>query len=131
MNDIYPLTIVRDRYRGTYSGGKYTAWNLKPDEVPAQIFWDDCGCAQFFSDTDIPYGVGDTPEKAVKDLERVLKIVVTKPWWQEKFDFIWRNMTTEEKKEFMNGLFGQAKGGKNENTTDKIVDHSRTDDLDP
>ena len=71
--DIYPLTIVRDRYRGTYSGGKYTAWNLRPDEVPAQIFWDDCGCADFFDSTEKLYGRGATPEEAIKDLEKRLE----------------------------------------------------------
>lgn len=28
--DIYPLTIVKDRYTGVYSGGIYTAWKLSP-----------------------------------------------------------------------------------------------------
>lgn len=27
----YPLTIIADRYNGTYSGGRFTAWNMDYD----------------------------------------------------------------------------------------------------
>ncbi len=70
-DDVYPLTIVSDRYSGTYSGGKYTAWNLR--SAPDEVWYDDVTCATFFSSTDIPYGVGNTPEEAVEDLKGKLK----------------------------------------------------------
>ena len=77
-DDIYPLTVVMDRYNGTYSGGAFTAWNLDVDEVPWQI----CGCdttaLDIFDDIkdgyhNIVYGVGNTPDLAVKDLWNKLK----------------------------------------------------------
>ena len=30
-NEMYPLTIIKDRYNGTYSGGMYLAFNLEYD----------------------------------------------------------------------------------------------------
>ena len=68
MKDIYPLTIVLDRYNGTYSGGKYTAWNLCPDEVPEDISLDDVSVRDFFQECNIPYGIGSTPNEAITDL---------------------------------------------------------------
>jgi hypothetical protein len=91
--DIYPLTITKDRYMGTYSGGEWTAWNCDADEVPEEIACDDVTCCEFWSlardakpgkmgiyyilncddqdETPIPmFGVGSTPEAAVEDLKR-------------------------------------------------------------
>ena len=72
-NEIYPLTILKDRYRGTYSGGKYLAFNLDPDEVPIDAISDDVTCRQFFYDVEqgnirIPIGIGDSVHLAVVDL---------------------------------------------------------------
>lgn len=33
-DEIYPLTIISDRYTGAYSGGEYLAFNLDFDEIP-------------------------------------------------------------------------------------------------
>ena len=57
--NLYPLTIVCDRYTGCYSGGKFTEWNFYADDV---------GCATFFSNTKNIYGRGKTPNDAVMDL---------------------------------------------------------------
>jgi hypothetical protein len=70
MKIIYPLTICLDRYTGVYSGGKYTAWNLHSHEVPEDIHGDDTACMNFFDETEIIYGRGDTPNDAINDLER-------------------------------------------------------------
>lgn len=95
--DIYPLTITKDRYMGTYSGGEWTAWNCDADDVPAEIACDDVTCCEFWSmtrdakpgkmgihavlipmiagdDNDpIPmFGVGSTIDAAVEDLKRRL-----------------------------------------------------------
>ena len=46
-NNIYPLTIIRDRYCGSYSGGTYVAFNLESPEVPKEVFGDDCTAMRF------------------------------------------------------------------------------------
>ncbi len=65
---IYPLTVVRDRYCGTYSGAMFTAWNLYPHEVPREI--DDCDdvCIRFWEGSRILCGKGNTPDKAIAAL---------------------------------------------------------------
>jgi len=70
--DIYPLTIVRDRYSGTYSGGKYTAWNLDVEDMPEDISDDDMTCMDFWAVNKIPVGVGATPFEALEDLKKEL-----------------------------------------------------------
>lgn len=62
---IYPLTIIQDRYNGIYSGGKFTAWNLYPDELPEEAFGDDVTCRCFWADQEIMVGRGDTPDEAL------------------------------------------------------------------
>lgn len=80
MKEIYPLTIVLDRYNGTYSGGKYTAWNLDVDEVPASICYDDVACFEFWSrqrSTSVTnkyvVGKGETMQEAYNDLKAKLE----------------------------------------------------------
>lgn len=72
-DEIYPLTITADRYRGTYSGGAYIAWNLAADEVPEGIYGDDCGCYEFWLDNEIICGKGRTVSEALADLYIKLK----------------------------------------------------------
>ena len=69
----YPLTIISDRYCGTYSRGYYTAWNLDPQCIPEGQDSDDCGCMDFWFENKIPVGLGDTPEQAIEDLIKKLK----------------------------------------------------------
>lgn len=69
-SDIYPLTIIKDRYMGTYSGGKYLAFNLDFDEIPEDVIGSDVPCRQFFYETDLVYGKGSTVDEAIKDLAR-------------------------------------------------------------
>ena len=66
--DIYPLTIIQDRYNGTYSGGRYLAFNLDFDDVPLEVIGDDVETANFFYKTKIKYGKGATIMDAVNDL---------------------------------------------------------------
>ena len=68
IEDIYPLTIVRDRYGGTYSGGSYTAWNCDPWDVPGGCDESDVLCAIFWSEYKHPVGLGATPMQAMEDL---------------------------------------------------------------
>ncbi len=76
-NKIYPLTIVRDRYTGTYSGGKYTAWNVELEEIPTEIADNDVPCRNFwYEQEDNPtyiVGKGDTVSEALADLYIQLK----------------------------------------------------------
>lgn len=67
---LYPLTVVFDRYCSCYSGGKYTAWNLLPECVPEEINGGDDECFDFWLNKkdDYIYGLGSTPEEAIKDL---------------------------------------------------------------
>lgn len=80
MDIPYPLCIIYDRYNGTYSGGKWVALNCTPDSVPLNIAADDVTCAEMWAllkrhrdDGDILYGVGDTPEEAIDDLNSLLE----------------------------------------------------------
>lgn len=73
MKEIYPLTVVNDRYGGTYSGGKFTAWSFDSDLVPSAIHADDMTCHDFWLDFWRPVGKGDTIEEAIADLARQLE----------------------------------------------------------
>lgn len=70
---LYPLTITLDRYTGAYSGGKWTAWNCEPGEIPEGPFADDVGCASFWADNRTPVGIGESPEAAIADLNRKIE----------------------------------------------------------
>jgi len=68
---LYPLTIIADRYHGSYSGGTYTAWNEEHYNVPDEIDEDDITCMEFWGDVPSRFkaiGKGKTPNDAVKDL---------------------------------------------------------------
>jgi hypothetical protein len=74
---MYPITIISDRYSGTYSGGEWTAWALDPDNLPDGIFDSDVECACAWTDLkeerkrgELAFGVGNTPEEALRDLVR-------------------------------------------------------------
>ena len=69
MKKPWPVTIIEDRYGGTYSGAKWLAFNKYPEEVgSSEAMGDDCSCAEFFADTDWLIGKGDTPQSAYEDL---------------------------------------------------------------
>jgi hypothetical protein len=76
----YPLCIIYDRYSGTYSGGKWVAFNCTHDDIPINITADDVTCGEAWAslrrrrnEGKILYGVGDTPEDAINDLESFLE----------------------------------------------------------
>ena len=73
---LYPVTIVKDRYSGCYSGGKWIAWNLHLEDIPNAWDDDDYTCAGFWGSEHIwarPVGKGNTPEEALADLEHELE----------------------------------------------------------
>lgn len=69
---IYPCTIIEDRYNGVYSGGVWTAWNKYKENVPDEIDDSDVPCANFWYNYKEIVGLGKTPHKAYKDLEKKL-----------------------------------------------------------
>ena len=76
----YPLCIIYDRYNGTYSGGKWVAFNCTHDDIPINITADDVTCGEAWSslrrrrnEGKILYGVGNTPEAAINDLNSFLE----------------------------------------------------------
>ena len=73
MNEIYPLTIVADRYTGSYSKGVFTAWNLQCNKIPDAIDDSDIECMNFWDDNKIKVGLGKTPTEAMEDLRNKLK----------------------------------------------------------
>lgn len=66
--DIYPLTILSDRYNGVYSGGKFIAFNIDYWEIPDSIGSGDFDEENFYSETDIIYGIGNTVQECFDDL---------------------------------------------------------------
>ena len=82
IKDVYPLTIISDRYNGTYSGAKYTAWNLRPYEVPRAVGGSDIECHDFWTGADPDsyeykgnhvIGMGSTIQEAKDDLVRKMQ----------------------------------------------------------
>lgn len=68
---IYPVTIVRDRYGGTYSGAEWLALQADNTQVPDEIGSDDGDEMIFWrehKDEELPIGKGKTPNEALEDL---------------------------------------------------------------
>ena len=66
-----PITVIEDRYDGTYAGGRYTAWNLRQEDIPHAISADDETCRLFWQHARAQkylVGVGETREEAIQDL---------------------------------------------------------------
>lgn len=69
--DLYPITIISDRYTGIYSKGLFLVFNLDLYEVPPDVSGEDA--ANWWNDynlgkSDIKIGKGDTPDEALNDL---------------------------------------------------------------
>ena len=73
-NDIYPLVIIKDRYTGVYSNGKYTAWNMYFEDIPREIDEDDVTCHNFWHSYNGIVGLGKTPNEAIDDLHKKLNV---------------------------------------------------------
>ena len=74
LPDIYPLTIIKDRYSGTYSGGQWTAWNVDADCVPYGHQSCDITAHEFWLHNERPVGKGETIEGAIRDLYKKLDL---------------------------------------------------------
>jgi hypothetical protein len=74
--NIYPVTIVMDRYMGTYSGAQWLALNLDPCDIPDEIGGDDPTETIFWREHDdmkLPVGKGNNPDEAIADLKEKVK----------------------------------------------------------
>lgn len=72
MTHLYPVTIISTRYGGAYEKGAWAAFNLDPEDIPPAATGDDTSCFVFWLDAapNMAIGVGDTPDEALKDLEK-------------------------------------------------------------
>jgi hypothetical protein len=68
IKEIYPITIIKDRYSGFYSGGEFVAFNLELNEVPSEVLSNNEDCFYFWDNCNILVGVGETPNEALNDL---------------------------------------------------------------
>ena len=64
----YPLTIICDRYDGTYSGAKWLAFPRLHDQIPMDVDGDDLKCKYFWENYLEPVGKGAYANDAVADL---------------------------------------------------------------
>jgi hypothetical protein len=70
---IYPVTIVMDRYTGTYSSALWLAIQIDPDDMPPEIGGGDSDEEMFWREHDdlkFPIGKGNTPNDALEDLKK-------------------------------------------------------------
>ena len=68
LMDNYPLTIVYDRYGGTYSHSPWLAFPLEYYEIPEDVNDDDGACMYFWENYKEPVGKGLTPDAAMTNL---------------------------------------------------------------
>jgi predicted Abi (CAAX) family protease len=64
----YPTTIIKDRYQGTYSDGKWLAFPIDYHQVPKDIDSGDIECMMFWDSYTGCVGKGNTVEEAFSDL---------------------------------------------------------------
>jgi len=65
---LNPITIIEDRYNGTYTGFQWISFNLNDDEVPQEVSGSDLVHAEFWTKNTIVVGMGNTPDEAVEEL---------------------------------------------------------------
>lgn len=66
--NIFPCTIVSDRYSGAYSHGAFLAFPLDACEIPEEVGDDDVTCMNFWYEYKGIVGKGSTPQEAHDDL---------------------------------------------------------------
>ena len=67
--EIYPCTLICDRYNGAYSGGKWLAFQLGCDNIPEEIGGGDSDENAFWIDhidEILPVGKGKTLQEGVR-----------------------------------------------------------------
>ena len=74
LEDHYPLTVINDRYNGTYSGGKYLAFPREFNEIEDEVCGSDPECMTYWAEFDDFVGKGATINEAVHDLHDKLQM---------------------------------------------------------
>lgn len=74
LEEEYPLTIVTDRYNGTYSGAKFLAFPREFNEIEDDVCGSDPECMTYWYNFDDFVGKGATIQEAVSDLRLRLQM---------------------------------------------------------
>ena len=69
----YLVTIILDRYNGSYSGAKFIAYPQEPYEICNEVNSDDIACLTYWNDFSSIIGKGNTPNEAYEDLLNNMK----------------------------------------------------------
>ena len=76
--ELFPVTIVMARYRGTFEGGQWLAFPIAPEDLADSDYAaDDISCMIFFESCDerkLPIGRGSTPDEAHADLRARISV---------------------------------------------------------
>lgn len=75
IHSLYPLTVIADRYSGSYSRAAFLAFNTDYDNIPTAINAVDNACGGFwikYKDT-LLVGKGNTVNEAIDDLISKMK----------------------------------------------------------
>jgi len=104
----YPLTIIADRYDGTYSGGGWLAFPLYCDEIPSAVDGYDEECAAFWANNLEPVGKGNSAQSAIDDLISQMKsnVIIDIPFGAQDSELKGWEYTIPE------GMFAEIKDGK-------------------
>lgn len=73
---VYPLTIIKDRYSGSYSGGVYVAYPCEFYEVDEDVAGGDVECMEFWGEFCGVVGRGNSYSEAFSDLVVKMKNIV-------------------------------------------------------
>lgn len=65
---MYPVTIIKTRYGGSYEGGQWAAFHLDAGQIPPDAEGDDISCSTWWTENAWHVGVGYSPTEAYTDL---------------------------------------------------------------
>lgn len=68
MNNIYPLTVVKESYNN-----EYTAWNLNYYDIPVEVAQNNHKRMEFCDKYKLKIGIGYTIDEAVDNLAKLLE----------------------------------------------------------
>ncbi len=75
---LWPVTIVMDRYNGTYSGGRWLAFQMDRSDISYSVGAGDSDEMNFWDDEDnkLEVGIGNTIADAGLDLVKKMLLTV-------------------------------------------------------
>jgi hypothetical protein len=78
--ELFPVTIVMARYRGTYEGDRWLAFPIGAEDLSDSDYAaEDIECMLFFEegeDRKLAIGRGETPDKAMADLRARFSMII-------------------------------------------------------